>query len=84
MDTDDVAELIEAGIEDAEATVGKTRHEEDEDHLEAVVVSPAFEDVRLVNRHKMVYDAIGSAMTTDIHALEIKVYTPDEYEEQQG
>lgn len=84
MDTDDVAELIESGIEDADVTVGKTRHEEDEDHLSAVVVSPAFEGVRLVNRHKMVYDAVGSAMTTEIHALEIKAYTPDEYEEQQG
>lgn len=83
MNTDDVAELIESGIEDAEATVGKTRHEEDEDHLSAVVVSPAFEGVRLVNRHKMVYDAVGSAMTTEIHAIEIKAYTPDEYEEQQ-
>lgn len=82
MDTEDVEELIESGIEDAEATVGKTRHEEDEDHLAAVVVSPAFEGVRLVDRHKMVYDAVGDAMTTQIHALEIKAYTPEEYEEQ--
>lgn len=81
MHTDDVAELIEAGIEDADATVEKTRHEEDEDHLAAVVVSPAFEDVRLVDRHKMVYDAVGEAMTTEIHALEIKAYTPGEYED---
>jgi stress-induced morphogen len=83
MHTDDVAARIEAGIEDAEATVGTTRHEADEDHLAAVVVSPAFEDVRLVDRHKMVYDAVGDAMTTEIHALEIKAYTPDEYAEQQ-
>lgn len=83
MNTDDVAELIESGIEDAEATVGKARHEEDEDHLAAVVVSPAFEGVRLVDRHKMVYDAVGDAMTTQIHALEIKAYTPEEYAEQQ-
>jgi len=83
MHTEDVAELIESGIEDAEATVQKTRHEEDEDHLAAVVVSPAFEDVRLVDRHKMVYDAVGDAMTTQIHALEIKAYTPEEYAEQQ-
>lgn len=82
MNTEDVEELIESGIEDAEATVGKTRHEEDEDHLAAVVVSPAFEGVRLVDRHKMVYDAVGDAMTTQIHALEIKAYTPEEYDEQ--
>lgn len=84
MDTNDVAELIESGIEDADATVGKSRHEEDEDHLSAVVVSPAFEGVRLVDRHKMVYDAVGDAMTTEIHALEIKAYTPVEYKKQQG
>ena len=32
----------------------------------------------------MVYDALGEAMTTEIHALEMKTYTPAEYEEFAG
>lgn len=83
MDTAEVERLIEAGITDAEATVTLPRmpDEEHEDaHFAAVVVSPAFEGKSLVQQHQMVYDALGEAMTTDIHALEMKTYTPDEYE----
>lgn len=82
MDTEDVAELIESGIEDAEATVSQPRGVDDEDHLAAVVVSPAFEGEPLVQQHQLVYDALGEHMTTDIHALELKTYTPEEYEKQ--
>jgi stress-induced morphogen len=78
MDPEDVGELIETNLPDAEATVERARGEHDDDHLAAVVVSPAFEGETLVDRHEMVYDALGEHMTTDIHALELKTYTPAE------
>mgnify|MGYP002760413600 FL=1 len=84
MDTADVERLIEDGIEDAEATVTKPRvpDEDHEDaHFAAVVVSPAFEGVPLVQQHEMVYEALDGHMTTDIHALEMKTYTPEAYAE---
>ncbi|WP_122090067.1 BolA family protein [Halalkalicoccus subterraneus] len=80
MDTDEVAALIESEIEDSEATISHPRGVHDEDHLAAVVVSPAFEGKSLVQQHQLVYDALGEHMTTDIHALELKTYTPEEYE----
>ena len=80
MNTTEVERLIESGIENAEATVTQPRGEDD-DHLAAVVVSLAFEGESLVSQHQRVYDALGEHMTTDIHALELKTYTPDEYEE---
>jgi stress-induced morphogen len=79
MEDTEVERLIESDIEDAEATVTRPRGPED-DHLAAVVVSPAFEGETLVNQHERVYDALGEHMTTDIHALELKTYTPEEYE----
>jgi len=79
MNADDVKELIESNLEDAEATVSHPRGVDDEDHLAATVVSPAFEGESLVAQHEMVYDALGDHMTDDIHALELKTYTPDEY-----
>lgn len=82
MTPDDVERLIEAEIEDAEATVTHPRGDHDEDHLAAVVVSPAFDGETLVDQHQRVYDALGDHMTQDIHALELKTYTPEEYEEQ--
>jgi stress-induced morphogen len=83
METAEVERLIESGIEDAEATVTLPRvpDEDHEDaHFAAVVVSPAFDGKTLVQQHQMVYDALGESMTTDIHAMELKTYTPEEYE----
>jgi len=83
MDTDEVERRIEAEITDAEASVTLPRmpDEDHEDaHFAAVVVSPAFEGKSLVEQHQMVYDALGDAMTDDIHALEMKTYTPGERE----
>ena len=84
MDASDVEELIESGIEDAEAAVSQPRGVDDDDHLAATVVAPAFEDETLVRQHEMVYDALGEHMTTDIHAMELKTYTPEEYERKQA
>ncbi|PSQ51003.1 BolA family transcriptional regulator [Halobacteriales archaeon SW_6_65_15] len=81
MNAEDVQRLIEENLEDADATVTHPRGADDEDHLAATVVSPAFEGVPLVQQHELVYDALGDHMTTDIHALELKTYTPEEYEE---
>ncbi|MFB6219061.1 MAG: BolA family protein [Halobacteriaceae archaeon] len=81
MDPEAVAELIEANLDDARAEVARARGEHDDDHLTATVVSAAFEDVPLVDRHQMVYDALEGHMTTDIHALELSTYTPAEAEE---
>jgi len=80
MDTDEVERLIEAGLPDARAAVTRPRGPEDDDHLAAVVVSPAFDGETLVDQHRMVYDALGEHMTTDIHALELRTYTPEEYD----
>ncbi|WP_255196334.1 BolA family protein [Halorarius litoreus] len=76
MDPEEVARLIEAGIEDCEATVTRARGEHDDDHLRAEVVSPAFEGLSLVDQHQLVYDALDGHMTTDIHALELRTKTP--------
>lgn len=81
MDTATVEQLIEDGIPDADATVTTPRDPDDDDHYAAVVISPAFADEALVDRHQLVYDALDEHMTDDIHAIEIRAYTPEEYEE---
>ncbi|MEF8778428.1 MAG: BolA family protein [Natronomonas sp.] len=77
MTPEEVEARIEAVLEDCEATVEKARGEHDDDHLRATVVSPAFDGESLVDQHEMVYDALGDAMTTDIHALELTTRTPE-------
>ena len=78
MEPAEVEHLIEDGIDDCEATVERARGEHDDDHLRATVVSPAFEGRTLVDQHQLVYDALGDAMTTEIHALELTTRTPAE------
>ena len=48
-------------------------------HLEAVIVSNDFEKKSLLERHRMVYTAVGELMSHDIHALSMKTLTPDEW-----
>ncbi|AFO58212.1 MULTISPECIES: BolA family protein [Natrinema] len=74
-----VEDVIESNLEDSEATVTHARDEHDDDHLAATVVSPVFDGLSLVQQHERVYDALGDHMTTDIHALELSTYTPEEY-----
>lgn len=78
MQPEEVERLIESTLPDAETTVRPARGPEDDDHLAATVVSPAFEGLSLVEQHQLVYDALGEHMTRDIHALELSTYTPDQ------
>lgn len=47
-------------------------------HFAVTIVADAFRDKNLVQRHRMVYEALGDAMQGEIHALSIKAYSPDE------
>jgi BolA protein len=47
-------------------------------HFIVTIVSPVFEDKTLIQRHRLVYDAVGDIMHTEIHALSINAKTPQE------
>lgn len=47
-------------------------------HFRVRVVSTAFTGVRPVQRHQLVYAALGELMQTDIHALALDTRAPDE------
>lgn len=47
-------------------------------HFVATIVSECFAGKNMLERHRMVYDALGNMMQTDIHALSIKAHTPQE------
>lgn len=50
-------------------------------HFFATIVSARFEGKNLIQRHQMVYQALGDLMQSDIHAFSIKAYTPNEIQE---
>jgi acid stress-induced BolA-like protein IbaG/YrbA len=75
MNPQQVAQLIETGLAGSHALVTS----DDNVHFEAVVIAPAFVGKRAVQRHQLVYATLGAAVGGEIHALALKVFTPDEY-----
>ena len=46
-------------------------------HFDVTIVSEAFAGKHPLARHRLIYDALGSLMDTDIHALRIHANTAD-------
>ena len=65
---------ISAGLECTHLEV-----EGDGQHFTAVIVSPAFAGKRPIQRHQIVYAALGDRMREEIHALSMKTLTPEEF-----
>lgn len=47
-------------------------------HFNVTIVSAAFTGKSLLQRHRLIYDALGETMHREIHALSIQALTPDE------
>ena len=47
-------------------------------HFRVTLISDRFQDQSRLQRHRMVYEALGPLMETDIHALAVRALTPDE------
>ena len=49
-------------------------------HFDVKIVSEKFVEQSRINRHRMVYDALGSFMQSDIHALRINAISPMDHD----
>jgi len=77
MDTNTLERTITAAL--PSATVEATDLNGGGDHFQVLVVSDRFEELRLVQRHRLVYDALGDLMRARIHALTLSTLTPAEH-----
>jgi acid stress-induced BolA-like protein IbaG/YrbA len=78
MDATEIEQMIASALPGAHVEVKD--YTGGGDHFEALVVSPAFEGKSLVQRHQLVYKALGDAMRVRVHALTLKTLTPSQYE----
>jgi acid stress-induced BolA-like protein IbaG/YrbA len=69
-----IQEMLEINIPECTATVLS----DDNTHFEATVISAAFDGKRSLQRHQIIYAALGDKIGGDIHALSIKALTPEE------
>ena len=68
-----VQSYIEKGLPCLEVRVAV-----DGQHFEALIVSEAFRGTSRVQRHQLVYAALGERMREEIHALSMRTLTPEE------
>jgi BolA protein len=48
-------------------------------HYRALIISDDFNNKNLVERHQMIYKALGNLMTNEIHAFSMKTMTKEEF-----
>ena len=68
-----VQSYIEKGLACQEVRVAG-----DGQHFEALIVSEAFRGKSRIQRHQLVYAALGERMREEIHALSMRTLTPEE------
>ncbi|WP_101047708.1 BolA family protein [Macromonas nakdongensis] len=75
MTSDELHSLIASGLACEHLEVSG-----DGRHWAAVIVSPAFEGKRPIQRHQLVYATLGQRIQNDeVHALSMKTHTPAEW-----
>ena len=71
------AESVKSGIE-AGLACERVEVIGDGQHFQALIVAHAFEGKSRVQRHQLVYRALGDRMREEIHALSMQTLTPAE------
>ncbi len=65
-------------IDDSASHAGHAGASSGGGHYEVIIVSQTFAGLSLLQRHRLIYDALGDAMGGAIHALSIQAFTPQE------
>ncbi len=65
-------------VDDSAEHVGHAGAREGGGHYTVTIISPRFAGLSAVARHRLVYDALGEMMKTDIHALQLRAFAPGE------
>lgn len=50
-------------------------------HYDAIIVAESFAGKTMMQQHRMVYAALAEQMQTTIHAIALKTYTPEQWQQ---
>jgi BolA protein len=65
-------------IDDSHLHAGHAGAADGRGHFTVNLIAERFAGLPVVRRHRLVYEAVGDMMTTDIHALSIRALAPGE------
>ena len=72
-----IKDILEKKIKDSKVFIRDMNG--NQDHFSVIVISPEFEGVSMINQHKKIYDALEDMVTKEIHALQIKTLTWEQW-----
>ena len=78
MNPAQIEQLIKVALPEAQVKV----QSDDNTHFSALIVSDAFAGKRTLQRHQIIYAALGSRMGGEIHALSMQTLTVAEAQSQ--
>jgi BolA family transcriptional regulator, general stress-responsive regulator len=64
-------------VDDSHRHAGHAGAKDGRGHFSVRIVSAKFNGTKTLERHRMIYAALGSLMQTDIHALSVNALCPD-------
>jgi acid stress-induced BolA-like protein IbaG/YrbA len=77
MQPSEIKTLIETGLTNSIVTV-----DGDGRHFNAIVITPLFAGKSRIEKQQLVYATLGDRITTGvIHAISIKTFTPEEWQQ---
>ena len=82
VEISEIVAAISNAIEGAKIEVSNPQN--DGLHFHAIVISSHFENLSLIARHRLVQDPLKELLSSKLHALSIKTYTPQEWEKKQN
>lgn len=77
-----LSNLITVSYLELKDSTGKHVHHDNFDgglHLSAIIVSDDFNNLSSLERHQLVYNALGSMIKNEIHAFSMKTFTNSEW-----
>ena len=76
MDPDRIKAKVQEAMPEAQISV-----QGDGRHFDVVVVSSEFEGLPKVKQHRRVYSALDEDLQGDLHAVQLKTFTPEQYQQ---
>jgi BolA family transcriptional regulator, general stress-responsive regulator len=65
-------------VDDSHLHAGHAGAADGRGHFSVFIVAERFAGLPVVRRHRLVYEAVGDMMVTDLHALSIRALAPGE------
>ena len=75
-----IKEKLKNGLENAEVFIQDMTGTND--HFNVMIISKSFEGLNLIERHRLVYKILDNMVTKEIHALQLKTLTLEQWKKE--